>query len=142
MIKPPVASRQSPARLEKQGSEGVSRGARRRSLGCLAAALMAALLSGCATASAGMREAQGIVDRAEPLRCEILAMEARLKRAPPETEEAASLAGSLEQARAQLKLHYLATMDEYIAVMKTLPFEVRKEIYRYSDAVAERCGAR
>lgn len=104
--------------------------------------LWAAVGTGCATASAGLERARGIVDRAEPLRCEIIAMEAQLKLAPPGTEEAAGLAGRIEQAKTQLRLHYLATMDEYIAVMKTLPFEERTSVYRYSDDVAGRCAAR
>jgi hypothetical protein len=106
-----------------------------------AAVLAAAVLAGCAAASAGRLEAQRIVDRAEPMRCEILAMEARLKEAPPGSGEAAALAAKIEKAKAQLKYHYLATMDEYIAVMKELPFEERKSVYRYSAAVSERCTA-
>ena len=104
--------------------------------------LAAAWLAACATQSPGVREAQRIVDRAEPIRCEILAMESRLKAAPADSDEATALAASVEKARMKLKYHYLATMDEYIAVMKELPFEERKAVYRYSDVVAERCAAR
>src|SRR5687767_6026514 len=100
------------------------------------------VLAGCATASPRVEEAQRIVDRAEPMRCEILAMESRLKAAPADSDEATALAASVEKARMKLKYHYLATMDEYIAVMKELPFEERKAVYRYSDVVAERCAAR
>ncbi len=103
--------------------------------------LVAALLSACAS-NPKMEEAKRVVDRAEPMRCEILAMESRLKAAPAGSDEAAALAASVEKARMKLKYHYLATMDEYIAVMKELPLEERKAVYRYSDAVAERCGAR
>jgi hypothetical protein len=106
------------------------------------AALFAAVLTGCATASAGVEEAKRIVDRAGPMRCEVVELEAKLKHAPPGTDETAAAAAALEQARARLKYHYLATMDEYIAVMKELPFEERKAIYRYSDAAAERCVTR
>jgi hypothetical protein len=104
--------------------------------------VVVAVLAGCATASAGVQEAQRIVDRAQPLRCEVVALEQRMKLAQPGSDEAAGLAARLEQARAKLKYHYLATMDEYIAVMKELPFEERKAVYRYSEAVAERCVAR
>ena len=100
------------------------------------------VLAGCATASAGVQEAQRIVDRAQPLRCEVVALEQRMKLAQPGSDEAAGLAARLEQARAKLKYHYLATMDEYIAVMKELPFEERKAVYRYSDLAAERCPTR
>src|SRR5688572_25533191 len=106
------------------------------------ALLAAGALAGCVTTSAGVQEAQRIVDRAEPMRCEILAMESRLKEAPSGSDEAAALAASVEKARMKLKYHYMATMDEYIAVMKELPFEERKAVYRYSEAVAERCVAR
>jgi hypothetical protein len=121
MSQPPDASRQTPV------------------VRLAGLALVAAGLAGCAAASAGRLEAQRIVDRAEPMRCEILAMESRLKAAPAGSDEAAVLVAKLEKAKAQLKYHYLATMDEYITVMKELPFEERKEVYRYSDAVAERC---
>jgi hypothetical protein len=33
----------------------------------------------------------------------------------------------------------MATMTEYIEVMKTLSFEDRKKVYAYSSAVADRC---
>lgn len=100
------------------------------------------VLAGCAAAGPRVEEAKRIVDRSEPLRCEVVDLEAKLKLARPGSEDAAGLAASLETARMRLKYHYLATMDEYIAVMKQLPFEERKAIYRYSDAAAERCSTR
>ena len=101
----------------------------------------AAALAGCAAAATpGMEAAMRIVDRAQPLRCEAAALEGRLKAAEPGSAEAAGLAASLEQAKSRLKWHYMATMDEYIAVMKELPFEDRKAIYRYSDEAAGRCA--
>lgn len=92
-------------------------------------------------AGATIEEAKEIVDRAKPLRCEILALEHRLKATPPESDEFARLTTEIGEAKKKLKLHYVATMDEYIAVMKTLPFEDRKAVYAYSKAVAGRCGA-
>jgi hypothetical protein len=100
-----------------------------------------AALAGSA-AAASVQEAQRIVDRAEPLRCVILVLEERLERAQAGTEESASLSAEISAARKKLKFHYLATMDEYIAVMKQLPFEERKAVYQYSDAVAGRCAAK
>jgi hypothetical protein len=93
-------------------------------------------------AAADVDEARRIVDRAEPLRCEILILESRLKQLAAGTDEHAGLSAGLGEARKQLRLHYLATMDEYIAVMKRLPFEQRKAVYAYSEAVAERCAAK
>ena len=40
------------------------------------------------------------------------------------------------------RLAAIHTLFEYIAVMKVLPFEERKAVYAYSDAVAERCAAK
>jgi hypothetical protein len=92
------------------------------------------------TAAASIEDAKQIVDRAEPLRCGIFALEKRLKSVPDGSEEHASLAAEIEEAKRKLKLHYMATMDEYIAVMKTLPFEERKAVYAYTEAFAGRCG--
>lgn len=102
------------------------------------------LVAGCAglTAAATIEEAQRIVDRAEPLRCEIRALETVLKLTPGETEEHAKLSIAITQARARLKEHYRATMWEYIDIMKQLPFEERKKVYAYSEAVAERCAGK
>jgi hypothetical protein len=93
-------------------------------------------------AASTIEEAKLIVDRAEPLQCELLALQARLKSAPEESEESIRLSAEIGEARKRLKLHYLATMDEYIAVMKTLPFEQRKAVYAYTEAVAARCARR
>ena len=93
-------------------------------------------------AAASVEEAYRIVDRAEPLRCEILALEERLKRAPEGSEEYAGLAAEIGEAKARLKKQYQGDMFEYIAVMKTLPFEERKAVYRYSNEVAGRCAAK
>lgn len=101
-----------------------------------------ALQFGGFAASASVEEAYRIVDRAEPLRCEILALEERLKRAPEGSEEHAALAAEIGEAKARLKIHYQGTMFEYIAVMKLLPFEERKAVYRYSSDVAGRCAAK
>lgn len=100
--------------------------------------------SSCAlTAPAAMIEdAYRIVDRAEPLRCEIRALEAVLKLTPEESEEHARMSAAIAQARARLKLHYRETMWEYIEIMKQLPFGERKKVYAYSEAVAERCVAK
>lgn len=94
------------------------------------------------TAAASVEEAQRIVDRAEPLHCEILALEKRLKLANAGSEEHAGISAEIGEAKKRLKFHYLATMSEYIAVMKELPFEERKAVYAYSDAVAARCAAK
>ena len=96
----------------------------------------------CASAGASVDEARQIVDRAQPLRCEVLALEAGVKAAPAGSGEAAALGARLDEAKALLKYHYLATMDEYIAVMKQLPFEERQAVYRYDHAVAGRCPPR
>jgi hypothetical protein len=94
------------------------------------------------SAAASVEEAKGIVDRAEPLRCGILVLERRLKRLQADSAEHAGLSAEIDEAKKKLKLHYVATMDEYIAVMKALPFEQRKTVYAYSEAVAERCAAK
>ncbi len=104
-------------------------------------AAFALLLAGFA-AAASVEEAYRIVDRAEPLRCEILALEERFKRAPEGSEEHAALAAEVGEAKARLKMHYQGTMFEYIAVMKLLPFEERKAVYRYSSEVVGRCAAK
>ncbi len=93
-------------------------------------------------AAAAIGDAQRIVDRAEPLRCEIHALELRMKTAPAGTDESSQIADELGKLKAALKLHYMATMMEYIEVMKLLPFEERKKVYAYSAAVAERCAAK
>ncbi len=107
------------------------------------AVILAAAL-GCPglTSAATIEDAYRIVDRAEPLRCEIHAREQRLKTTPIDSDEFLKLSDEIVQARAKLKLHYMATMTEYIEVMKTLPFEERKKVYAYSNAVAKRCGER
>ena len=104
-----------------------------------AAILAAAALAGCATTSPGMEEAKRIVDRSEPLRCDIVALERQLAGAAP--DESPRLAAELDQVKLTLKHHYMATMDEYIAVMKRISFEERQEVRRYADAVAGRCPA-
>jgi hypothetical protein len=104
--------------------------------------IFAAAAAFAASAAASVEEAKRIVDRAEPLRCEILTLETNLKSAKAGSDEHGVLSAQVEEMKKKLKYHYLATMDEYIAVMKTLPFEDRKAIYAYSDAVAERCAAR
>lgn len=101
--------------------------------------IAATVCAGLAVA-ATIGDAYRIVDRAEPLRCEIHALEQRLKVTPADSDEFLKLADEIGQARAELKLHYMATMTEYIEVMKTLPFEERKKVYAYSNAVAERCA--
>lgn len=101
-----------------------------------------ALLMAGPAAAASIEEAYRIVDRAEPLRCEILALEERLKRATEGSEEYTGLAAEIDEAKARLKMHYQATLFEYIDVMKMLPFEERKRVYRYSNEVAGRCAAK
>jgi hypothetical protein len=103
---------------------------------------MAAAAFSMAAGAATIEEAKEIVDRAEPLRCEIVALEARLKSAAEGSDDFARLSAEIGEARRKLKLHYIATMDEYIAVMKTLPFEQRKAVYAYTEAVAGRCAKR
>ncbi len=102
------------------------------------------LVAACAglAAAATVEDAQRVVDRAEPLRCEIHALELRLKTAPAGSDETSRIADELGKLKAALKLHYMATMMEYIEVMKLLPFEERKKVYAYSAAVAERCAAK
>ena len=107
--------------------------------GALALAMFA---TGGASGAAGIEEAKAIVDRAEPLQCEIVALEERLRGTPAGTDEFARIAARIEQARTRLKLHYRAQMIEYIEVMKQLPFEERKAVYRYSDEMAERCAGK
>lgn len=99
---------------------------------------------GCSgfSSAATIEDAQRIVDRAEPLRCEARALEAVLRLTLEGSEEHAKLAAAVAQARARLKEHYRATMWEYIDVMKQLPFEERKKVYAYSAAVAERCAGK
>lgn len=104
--------------------------------------LAVAAMAFTGAAAADMDEARRIVDRAEPLRCEILVLESRLKQLSIDTDEHAALSAEIGEARKKLKLHYVATMDEYIAVMKKLPFEQRKAVYAYSEAVATRCAAK
>lgn len=104
--------------------------------------LVAGALAGCATIPPGVMEARRIVDRAEPIRCEIVALERRQALVTPGSDEFARLAAARDKAKAQLKYHYMATMDEYIDVMKQISFEERQEVRRYADAVAERCPAR
>jgi hypothetical protein len=98
---------------------------------------------GCAglVSAATIEDAYRIVDRSEPLRCDIFSLEQRLKVAPIESDEFLKLADEISQAREKLKAHYMATMTEYIEVMKQLPFEQRKKVYAYSNAVEERCVA-
>ena len=93
-------------------------------------------------AAATIEDVQRIVDRAEPLQCEVYALESRLKAIADGTEGYAKVADELDKARARLKAHYMATMIEYIEVMKTLPFEERKKVYAYSSAVADRCATK
>jgi hypothetical protein len=105
--------------------------------------IAAVALTGCAgLAAAPSEDARRIVDRAEPLRCEIHALEQRLKATPAGSEEIAKITDEIGKARAALKLHYMATMLEYIEVRKTLPFEERKKVYAYSRDVAERCAGK
>jgi hypothetical protein len=92
--------------------------------------------------AATIEDAQRIVDRAEPLRCEIHALELRLKSAAVGSDESVKMTDEVGKLKAALKLHYMATMMEYIEVMKTLPFEERKKVYAYSEGVAERCAAK
>lgn len=105
------------------------------------AAWACALLAACATDPA-LDEAKRIVDRAQPLRCEVFRLERALSRTPRGSVEAARLAARLDKARRAWRAHGLATMDEYIAVMKKLPFEQRKVVYRYSEAASARCSGR
>jgi hypothetical protein len=93
-------------------------------------------------AAATIEDAYLIVDRAEPLHCEIHALERRREATAAGTDEFAKVSDEIEKARARLKAHYMATMMEYIEVMKTLPFEERKKVYAYSNSVADRCAAK
>jgi hypothetical protein len=104
--------------------------------------VIAAVACAGLVAAETIEDAQRIVDRAEPLRCEIHALEQRLKAASSGGEESSKIADEIGKLKATLKLHYMATMMEYIEVMKTLPFEERKKVYAYSAAVAERCAAK
>jgi hypothetical protein len=108
--------------------------------GCLIV-IAAALCPGIA-AGATIEDAQRIVERAEPLQCEVYAWERRLQASAAGTGEHAKVAAGLDQARARLKAYYMATMTEYIEVMKTLTFEERKRVYAYSSAVVDRCAAK
>jgi hypothetical protein len=100
---------------------------------------MAAAIAPGGAAAASIEDAKRIVDRAQPLQCEIVALEARQKRAQAGTEEYDALTAEIGQAKARLKSHYRAQMFDYIEVMKQLPFEERKAVYRYSDEMAGRC---
>jgi hypothetical protein len=99
------------------------------------------LLAACATSNPKIEAAKRVVDRAEPLRCDIVALEERQARATPGSEESVRLAAELDNARAMLKLHYQSTMYEYIDVMKSITYDERQEVRQYADAVAERCPA-
>ena len=96
------------------------------------------LVAGCAV-DPRITAARRIVDDAQPINCEVHALEERLKRAPEGSDEHARLAEELGEAKAEQKSYYVATMWEYIFVMKDLPREERMAILRYSDAFAERC---
>ena len=98
----------------------------------------AALVAGCAS-NPKVEAAKRVVDRAEPLRCDVVALERKLAGAAP--DEAAPLTAELGKARLALKYHYMATMEEYIDVMKQISYEERQAVRRYADAVAERCPA-
>ncbi|HUF81192.1 MAG TPA: hypothetical protein VMN03_08655 [Burkholderiales bacterium] len=104
--------------------------------------VLAMIAPGGPARAASLEEAKRIVDRAEPLQCEVAALEARLKGMRAGTDEFDGIAAEIEQARARLKLHHRAHMIEYIDVMKQLPFEERKAVYRYSEEMAERCMAK
>jgi hypothetical protein len=99
------------------------------------------LLAACAS-NPKVEAAKRVVDRAEPFRCDIVALEERQALAAPGSEESVRLAADLDHARAILKLHYQSTMYEYIDVMKAISYEERQEVRRYADAVAGRCPAR
>jgi len=101
----------------------------------------AATVAGCATVPQS-QAAREYLDRAEPLHCEVAALESRLKNTPQESESSAALAEELGAAKARVKAYYQATWPEYVAILKELPFEERKEIYRYADAVGDRCTLR
>ncbi len=102
--------------------------------------MIAAMACAPLAAEATIEDARRIVDRAEPLQCEVYALEGRLKATAAGTEGYAKVAEELDNARARLKAHYMATMMEYIEVLRALPFEERKKVYAYSSAVAERCA--
>jgi hypothetical protein len=102
--------------------------------------VVAALLTGCATANPAMEAAKKIDDDVEPVHCEIYELETRLKRAGAGSTEAAALTAQIDERKALLKSYYQATMFDYIAVMKTLPREDRLEVIAYSHAVNERCA--
>jgi hypothetical protein len=98
----------------------------------------ALLLAACAASNPKIEAAKRVVDRAEPLRCDIVALEQRLAGAAP--GESTRLGAELDGAKAKLKYHYMATMDEYIHVMKQISYEERQEVRRYADDVAQRCS--
>ena len=98
------------------------------------------LLAACAASNPKIEAAKRVVDRAEPLRCDIVALERKLAGAAP--DESSRLASELDKAKLALKYHYLATMDEYIDVMKQISYEERQEVRRYADAVPGRCPSR
>jgi hypothetical protein len=106
----------------------------------LGVSIVALLLAACAAANPKVEAAKRVVDRAEPLRCDIVALERRLAGAGP--GESARLAAELDKAKLSLKYHYMATMDEYIDVMKRISYEERQEVRRYADGVAGRCPPR
>ncbi len=104
--------------------------------------VLAVITPGGPARAASIEEAKRIVDRAEPLQCAVVALEARLKGMQAGADEFDGIAAEIEQARARLKLHHRAHMIEYIDALKRLPFEERKAVYRYSEEMAERCMAK
>jgi hypothetical protein len=94
------------------------------------------LVTACATTNPKVEAAKRVVDRAEPFRCDIVALEARQARAAPGSAESIRIAQELDSARATLKQHYRATMYEYIDAMKQISFEERQAVSSYADAVA------
>ena len=99
----------------------------------------ALFLAACAASNPRVEAAKRVVDRAEPLRCDIVALERKLAGAAP--DESPRLTAELDKAKLALKYHYMATMDEYIDIMKRISYEERQEVRRYADAVAGRCPA-
>ena len=103
--------------------------------------LFAALAcAGCATTPEAS-PAKAYLDRAQPLHCEVAALEDRLDRAPAGSEEAAALSEELVEARARVKAYYQATWPEYMALLMELPLEERRKLYAYSDDVVKRCAS-
>lgn len=92
--------------------------------------------------AAGVEDAQRIIDRNLPLRCDIAVLEHRAVALDPASAEGRALQEQLHVKYQQMQNQFQAMWPEYMAVMSRLTPEQRSSVEHYSQQMGEQCNVK